>query len=139
MGRSELGEAVEREVDLDERRPVIATAQPRHEIGGQLLGTDQIDQCVVGREVGNDHRSADLRSVTQTHAGDVTVLDENLLHRGAVPDLAPIRDKESVQVLAQRADANVASLPRGPASSVAVPAAADAGAVVVLNTLPVIT
>ena len=77
VGRGELGQAVECEVDLHERRPVVAAAQACDEVRWQVLGTDQIDQGVIGREVGNNHRRTDLRAVAQTHTGDAIVLDES--------------------------------------------------------------
>jgi hypothetical protein len=77
-------------VDLDERRPVIAAAQTAYEIGGQVFGADKFDQRVIRRQIGNDHRSTDFGPVAQTHARDAVALDENPLHLGAIPDLAPI-------------------------------------------------
>ena len=60
------------------------------EVGRQVFGVDKIDQRVIWRQIGNDHRSTDFGPVAQTHTRDVVVLDENPFHLGAIPDFATI-------------------------------------------------
>ena len=42
---------------------MVAAGQPRDEVGGQVLATDQVDERVVRRQVRNHHGRSDLGSV----------------------------------------------------------------------------
>ncbi len=61
--RRELGQAVEREVHLDERGAVVAAGQPVQQLSRDMIGANEFGQRGVRGEVGDDDGRGDRLAV----------------------------------------------------------------------------
>ena len=73
---------------LDEGGAVVAALEPFDELGREVIGANEFGEGGVGGEVGDDDGGGDGFAVFAADAGDLVVVDEDLLDLGAVADLA---------------------------------------------------
>ena len=82
---SEVGELAQRDVDLERRAAVVDRPHRRHELIGQLLRIDELQERDVRVRAGRDPRRPELGAVLQRHTFHPTVPNHDLRHRAVRP------------------------------------------------------
>ena len=89
--RLEVGQLADRDVDLDDAAPRLPALDVPHEVGGQLVTVDHLEERDLRMDAGDQHGRAQLVAVVEDDTDRAPIPDEDLLDSGSRTDLATER------------------------------------------------